>query len=274
MVQMDEFDEVIGVYTFWMRAEHGDALFFDHWDECYGNADTLKTFDHDTIDLSGVAGLRAWYDRFDREERPVAEWPAGEYQAWVEEGWQYAYALRELVPDHFDLIYEYEENGKFVTYTIPRKSRLPDVAPSTREAERLIREADEQIDRVIFDIREESGAPVFDRDEETKPLFMGYIRRFCEQCPDDRVLAKAHCVWNENAKELIVQWYLDDFKARCIIGREDGFWEIESKRIVNWHPGDPPKIHDFECTLMSLEGNFAVVLLGWMQWYIVERGLK
>ena len=268
---MEEFEEVIGVYSFWMRAEHGDELFFDDWDECFGNADSLKTFDDDIIDLSGISGLRAWYDRFDKQALPVAEWPKGEYQAWVEEGWQYAYKVREVLPDHFDLNYSYEENGEKVSFPIPRKTRLPDVEPSTREAERLIREADEQIVGGILNTNED-GSLSFDR--EIGPLLKDYLRDFCAKCPDDRVLAKAHCSWNETAKELTVQWYLDYFKAYIIFSYQKAEWSILSKRYFSWHPGSPPLIHDFDCTEKSSKGKFSAVFLWWMRWYIVERGLE
>lgn len=102
-----------------MWAEWGDALFW-YYDGCCGDCTVINTASGD-IDLSGIDGLKDWYEEFDNSE-PCAEWPKEKQDKWYKRGWQLSIKVRELLPDNIDLCY----------YWLPSKYEIKDVAPMMR----------------------------------------------------------------------------------------------------------------------------------------------
>ena len=91
--------------TIHMWAEWGDALFWKNG--CCGNAECINlSVAPYKIDLISIEGLREWYDEFDNQD-PMKDRPDDEYYDWLTRGWDFALKIRQLLPPHVELFYEW-----------------------------------------------------------------------------------------------------------------------------------------------------------------------
>ena len=119
------------IETIIMWAEYGDALFWHKGSGCCGDSRSLVTDSGKVIDVTGIKGLREWYARYDDDKYPAYSWTPEEYSAWRKEGWKYAQAIRDLIPDNIDLVYEYD--GDDTGSPVHRKNRVVPSKPMALE---------------------------------------------------------------------------------------------------------------------------------------------
>ena len=118
--------------TIHMWAEWGDALFWKKG--CYGNAECLylDTAPYE-IDLMSIEGLREWYDEFNNQD-PAKGRPDDEYYDWLTRGWDFALKIRQLLPPHVELFYEWR-GFKAVDAEYGWVKELARVVPDIRDVE-------------------------------------------------------------------------------------------------------------------------------------------
>lgn len=102
-----------------MWAEWGDALFWE-CGGCCGDCTIIHTDDGD-IDISGIEGLKEWYEEFN-SSNPCVAWSEDKQKNWNERGWYFALKIRELLPDNIDLCY----------YWLPTKHKIESVRTPMR----------------------------------------------------------------------------------------------------------------------------------------------
>ena len=252
--------------TVWMWAEYGDALFWNRDGGCIGNCHELITDrHHKKVDLSGIVGLAEWYARFDDDKYPAYEWSPQEYTAWIEEGWKYAYAVRRILPDEIELLYEYDEDG--TPYPVPRETRVLATHPVT-STDRLVNEATHFI------------LSSYNRTIDPAP-YISFIKALCKACPCEELIAGTHCWWDREKKELRIQWYNESLDCHIKFGpyeyhgeeRWSADWSI-SHRCAS-RQNEMPFVggisSSFQYDGETIDGEF---FFEHLSWYIIDRGLK
>lgn len=252
--------------TIWMWAEYGDALFWYRDGGCCGDSKGLVTeYRHKRIDLTGIEGLQAWYNRFDDDNYPAYVWSSEEYRAWIDEGWKYARAVREILPDEIDLLYEYDEKG--TPYTVPRSRKVTPCKPMVSD-QRLIREATHFI------------LSSYNRTLDPKP-YNEFIEALCRELKYEELIESAHCSWNREEKRLAIRWYLESLDCHITFGpvtnaREDcwgGGWSIDRKWALDQDA--TPLIGGVSTSYIFKDGELDVKLLHErLTWLLLDRGLK
>ena len=252
--------------TIWMWAEYGDALFWCRDGGCCGDAKSLvNEHRHKRIDLTGIEGLQEWYNRFDDESYPAYAWPPEEYRAWIEEGWKYAYAVRELLPDEIELLYEYDTKGE--PYPVPRSARVTPCKPMVSD-QRLIREASHFI------------LLSYNRTLDPSP-YIEFIKALCRELKYEELIEPAHCIWNREEKKLTIQWYMNSLDCFIAFGPETnargdclgGEWSIEGKWAIDQDTmpwvGGMATWYEFKDGALDIK-----LLFEQLSWLILDRGLK
>ena len=252
--------------TIWMWAEYGDALFWNQEGGCIGDSHELITDCRgERIDLSGIEGLAEWYARFDDDARPAFEWTPEEYDAWIEEGWKYARAVRRILPDEIELQYAHDEDGN--PYPVPRENRVLTTHPVTSTS-RLINEANHFI------------LSSYNRTLNPAP-FIAFIKVLCDACPCEELISQAHCWWSREEKQLRIQWYNESFDCYITFGRRTyggketwcADWSISDKWAL--HQAKMPVVGGIASSFIfdgtTIDADYFFFRLSWL---ILERGLK
>ena len=117
--------------TVHMWAEWGDGLFWYQRGCCCGNADKFFVNTDDAeINLSSMPEVRKWYDEFDNRY-PEVPWGEGEYESWLNNGWELAKKIRLLLPESVDLFYEWK-NFKDIHSKYGMGMHIPYIVPDLR----------------------------------------------------------------------------------------------------------------------------------------------
>ena len=252
--------------TIWMWAWFGDTLFWDQEGGSIGDCHSLITdWRCKEIDLSSIEGLEEWYNRFDNDEYPADKWSPEEYSAWKEEGWKYARAVRRILPDEIELLYDHDENGK--PYPVPRENRIVETHPVI-STDRLIREAEHFI------------LESYNRTLNPTP-YVDFIKALCKACPCEELIAGTHCWWSREEKELRIQWYKESLDCYIKFGpnkyRDDGNWDAQWSIGQIWAPKEKEMpIVDGIGSVFEFDGNSieADDFFNRLSWYIIDRGMK
>lgn len=251
--------------TIIMWAEYGDALFWHKGSGCCGDSRSVVTDSGRVIDLTGIKGLREWYARYDDDKYPAYEWTPEEYTAWRKEGWKYAQAVRDLIPDDIDLVYEYDgdDTGSPVhrkNRVVPKKAMVSDY--------RLLEEAHDQVWR---------HHPPVDMNRYNQ-----YLETLCSACKHEELLENAHIFWNgdHEREELIIMWYQLQFHCEFSISRkiDSSKFEIDYRfsKKQSMKEDKLPPIPEYSChtTLDGDDKDFAKDFAQTLSWLILDRGLK
>lgn len=107
-----------------MWAEYEDALFWTADGKCCGSSSSLSLDDGSVIDLTGIDGLKSWYEKFDADTHPAYEWTTEEYDAWNREGWKYADAVRAILPPDVDLFVSFGRSSDSVPHIVADSCRM------------------------------------------------------------------------------------------------------------------------------------------------------
>lgn len=107
-----------------MWAEYEDALFWTADGKCCGSSSSLSLDDGSVIDLTGIDGLKSWYEKFDADTHPAYEWTTEEYDAWNREGWKYADAVRAILPPDVDLFVSFGRSSDSVPHIVSDPCRM------------------------------------------------------------------------------------------------------------------------------------------------------
>lgn len=254
---------IIGEHeSIWMWAEYGDALFWHQDGGCCGNCERFFTDrQHLTIEVSGIKGLKEWYQRFDDEKYPAYEWSEKEYTEWVAEGWRYAYQVRELLPDEIDMYYHHDTDGK--PLVVHRANRVIPQKPM-KSGERLLEEA--------FDL-------VWPHKDKVFPdPYLNFVVAMRTQCPYEELLEKAHCLWDDKTNKLIINWDMKDLICRVTF-KIDRYYhgyeataELRSRIALGDIRLEVDGCRQFGIDYHKPDGFKS--LFDDLEWYILERGMK
>ncbi len=251
--------------TIIMWAEYGDALFWHKGSGCCGDSRSLITDSGKVIDLSNIKGLREWYARYDDDKYPAYEWTPEEYIAWKEEGWKYAKAVRDIIPDEINLTYDYGDSDN--ASPVHRKNRVEPTKPLVSD-NRLIEEAMDQVWR--------HHPPV------NMPPFTRCMELLATACDHEELLENAHVWWNGTyeQEELIIMWYQQQFHCEFSIRRslESDKYEIDysfSKK-QSMEEDKLPTVPEYSCHSVwdQKDEHFADDFAETLAWLILDRGLK
>ncbi len=246
-----------------MWAEYGDALFWHRAAGCCGDSMSLVTGSGRVVDLSGVSGLQEWYARFDNAGRPAFQWSAEEFETWRNEGFCYARAVRDLLPDEIDL--EYVCGDGKVSTLIHRKNRMIPSKPLVSDT-RLKKEVLDQF-RCYPDV-------------ETEP-YTRCVELLVSDCKHEELLENAHACFSvsEEREDLKIIWHQSQFCCELSFGRKNGssdYWmQYWFDQKHNSGAEESPIVPQYSYYLSTIadKGNFAG-LAETLAWLILERGLK
>ncbi len=253
------------VETIIMWAEYGDALFWHKGSGCCGDSRSLVTDSGKVIDITDIKGLGEWYARYDDDKYPAYSWTPEEYTSWRKEGWKYTQAIRDLIPDNIDLIYEYD--GDNTGSPVHRKNRVIPSKPMVSDY-RLLEEAHDQVWR---------HHPPVDMNRYNK-----YLETLCCACKHEELLENAHIFWNGNheREELIIMWYQQQFHCEFSIRREldsDRFeidYRFSKKQSMKEDKLPAVPEYSYHSILSDDDEKFADDFAQTLSWLILDRGLK
>jgi len=250
-----------------MWPEYGGALFWRKDGGCCGDCNVLFT-EHNqlSIDVSQIEGLKEWYKRFDDDSKPPYTWSTKVYKTWVDQGWEYAYAVRNLLPDYIDMYYLRDEKGK--PYPVTRNNHILPCKEFVSE-DRLLNETFDQIyNGIVY--------------RDAFP-YIEFIKTICHICPYEELISDAHCFWEESGAQLHITWYLDTLFCQIDYGpkhyhrnnhlEEDwtAQFEIREKNRLDGHKSYVNALAGG----LNYENNEEVKwFFDTLAWYILDRGMK
>ena len=96
-------------YKVLMQPDYGNALFWDEEGCCIGGCDSFSIGvdgNEITIDLSGVNGLKKWFQEWDSKTLyPTTPWTDEQWRDWWEQGLEFAKTVNQLLPADVELSY-------------------------------------------------------------------------------------------------------------------------------------------------------------------------
>lgn len=251
------------IETIVMWAEYGGALFWHKGKGCCGDSRSVITDSGKVINLNGIRGLKEWYARFDDDKYPAYEWSPEEYIAWKKEGVKYAFAVRDILPGHIDLVYDYDDGDQCAF--IPRKDKVTPSKPLLSD-KRLISEATELVANVYGDKHRES--------------LISCVRNLCSACKYEELLEPAHCLWDDEDNKLVVEWYLETMACEFSFEKETLEEEINATFAIKngdkLDKDEQPFIVQTSCRARfrnAIEIDFSP-FVNLLSWHMLDRGLK